>query len=129
MRNSATSCQLVVTRGRYHAISLGKSSAHVIRYCVNARYAHVITNISSRLPRSWKRPGWSPGGRVDSGAVDGRFAWLATVLRRRHAAHAVANANAQSAWPMPTRSPNVVENQRGDSDMIQSTPANVTVPA
>ena len=85
-----------------------------------ARYAHVSTYMSSRLPRSWKRSrvGSSPAGRGTRASAP-----------NDPAATATPKAAPASIWPVPTTRPKPLEYQCGVSEAIQSTAASEIVSA
>src|SRR5262245_36674931 len=53
--SSATHCQPSRNRRKYQGVSSGRFSDQISKNWENDRYAHIITKVSSKLPRSRRR--------------------------------------------------------------------------
>ena len=85
----------------------------MIRNWANDKYAHSITNASSRLPRSWKCP-------TASTPASGR-------RREMIDNSTTTTASVPSTCPTTNSRPKSVEDHSGSSDITQSTTASDTV--
>src|SRR5579871_332863 len=102
-------------RVKYHGISSGRLPAQIIRNCENEKYAQTITLASRSLPTSCR----CFGVRISD--MGRKF--------ERNTRMVIRNDIADKPCPAMNRSPNMVENQWGFSDIAQSIARNVTLKA
>src|SRR5262245_32388998 len=98
-------------RCRYQTVSSSRLPDQIKRNCENETYVQIMTNASSRLPRSFHSAGVT---RSDNG---GRF--------DNSDRTKMTNASPAGSWPVPRMTPKMLEYHSGSSDMTQSTAAKV----